>query len=229
MNVAISFKMLGLVVRSDIGIAEVKRAYRTIAKKCHPDRFNNNPVLKKQAESRMKDINLAFRIACDFVNSLKKDENAKDEKEEHQKGAGDFDANFGKAESPVSHFFSWLKNIMASNVLRSSSLDAPIQTQNQVRSDAKPISTKESSINRKQKSVNFEDVLKRSSELKEKNKYSKIAEQSNFSENIFVASRKSSFSSNKSLFRYFKCKKKFINSYIEPIEKISPISNINKI
>ncbi|MBF0379300.1 MAG: J domain-containing protein [Desulfamplus sp.] len=67
MNVVTSFKILGLVVRSDIGIAELKRAYRAMAKKCHPDLFNNNPVLKKQAESRMKDINLAFRIACDFV------------------------------------------------------------------------------------------------------------------------------------------------------------------
>ena len=225
MNVATSFKMLGLVVRSDIGIAEVKRAYRTMAKKCHPDLFNNNSVLKKQAESRMKDINLAFRIACDFVNSLKKDEKAKDAKEEHQKGAGEFDANLGKAESPVAHFFSWLKNIMASNVVRSSPLDVPIHTQNQVRSKAKPVNTKESSVNRKQKNVNFEDVLKRSSELKEKNKYSKISEQSNF----VAASSKSSFASNKSSFRYFKRKTKFIGSYIEPIDKISPISSIKKI
>ncbi|MBF0378843.1 MAG: hypothetical protein HQK72_15380 [Desulfamplus sp.] len=83
-------------------------------------------------------------------NSIRKDEKIEEEKEEHQKGADEFDANLSKEQNPVAHFFSWLKNIMSSNVVRSSPSDLTIRTQNQVRNEAKPTSTKGSSVNKKQ-------------------------------------------------------------------------------
>ncbi|MBF0235185.1 MAG: DnaJ domain-containing protein, partial [Desulfamplus sp.] len=70
MNVGTSFKILELTKHPDM--ADVKKAYRIMAKKFHPDRFDHDPVLRKRAESKMKEINLAFRTACDFINSLKK-------------------------------------------------------------------------------------------------------------------------------------------------------------
>jgi len=41
---------------------EIKRAYKDIASVWHPDRFTRNPRLKKKAEEKLKEINLAYEI-----------------------------------------------------------------------------------------------------------------------------------------------------------------------
>jgi len=41
--------------------ADVKQAYRSLAKTWHPDRFNHDPTLKRQAEEKLKTINEAYR------------------------------------------------------------------------------------------------------------------------------------------------------------------------
>ncbi len=51
------FSVLG--VRNDATDDEIKKAYRSLAKKYHPDNFADSP-LKAQAEEKMKEINDAY-------------------------------------------------------------------------------------------------------------------------------------------------------------------------
>jgi len=47
--------------------AEAKKAYRTLAKQYHPDVMGKTASTAKDAEVRMKDINLAFRYLAPFL------------------------------------------------------------------------------------------------------------------------------------------------------------------
>ena len=51
------YSVLG--VKSDASDAEIKRAYRELARKYHPDNYQNNP-LADLAEEKMKEINQAY-------------------------------------------------------------------------------------------------------------------------------------------------------------------------
>ncbi|MCD8332320.1 MAG: DnaJ domain-containing protein, partial [Oscillospiraceae bacterium] len=51
------YQVLG--VKSDASDEEIKRAYRELARKYHPDNYQNNP-LADLAEEKMKDINEAY-------------------------------------------------------------------------------------------------------------------------------------------------------------------------
>jgi hypothetical protein len=48
-------------------LAEAKKAYRTLAKQYHPDVMGKTDPTAKDAEARMKDINLAFRYLGPFL------------------------------------------------------------------------------------------------------------------------------------------------------------------
>lgn|GEM_PF-2001672 len=54
------YETLGL--QPDASLEEVKRAYRTLAKTWHPDRFTHDPGLKQQAEEKIKAINHAYEF-----------------------------------------------------------------------------------------------------------------------------------------------------------------------
>lgn len=58
------YEILGLQPGSSP--ADVKQAYRTLAKTWHPDRFTHDPVLKRQAEEKLKAINEAYHQLKDF-------------------------------------------------------------------------------------------------------------------------------------------------------------------
>jgi len=58
-----------LHLTSNASMEEIKSAYRKRAKKFHPDRFNHENSLRKNAETRMKDINLAFQILYSLADS----------------------------------------------------------------------------------------------------------------------------------------------------------------
>jgi hypothetical protein len=48
-------------------LSEAKKAYRTLAKQYHPDVMGKTDAAPKDAEARMKDINLAFRYLAPFL------------------------------------------------------------------------------------------------------------------------------------------------------------------
>jgi hypothetical protein len=48
-------------------LAEAKKAYRAMAKQYHPDVMGKTASTEKDAEARMKDINLAFRYLAPFL------------------------------------------------------------------------------------------------------------------------------------------------------------------
>jgi molecular chaperone DnaJ len=52
------YEVLG--IRKDASKDEIKKAYRELAKKYHPDQYGNNP-LKDLAEVKMRDINEAYQ------------------------------------------------------------------------------------------------------------------------------------------------------------------------
>ena len=53
------YKVLG--VSKDADFETIKKAYRELAKKYHPDKYVNNP-LASLAEEKLKEINEAYRI-----------------------------------------------------------------------------------------------------------------------------------------------------------------------
>ncbi len=53
------YEILGL--QPGASQAKVKQAYRALAKTWHPDRFSHDPILKRQAEEKLKDINQAYQ------------------------------------------------------------------------------------------------------------------------------------------------------------------------
>lgn len=61
------YETLGL--QPGASLEEVKRAYRTLAKTWHPDRFTHDPVLKQQAEEKIKSINQAYRVLRDRLQT----------------------------------------------------------------------------------------------------------------------------------------------------------------
>lgn len=50
-------------------IAETKRAYKDIASVWHPDRFSHNPRLKRKAEEKLKEINIAYETLMAYLSS----------------------------------------------------------------------------------------------------------------------------------------------------------------
>ena len=60
-----AFKILNL--ETTISFEEAKKAYRNLAKKYHPDVVENESGSKSNAESKMKEINLAFRYLAPYL------------------------------------------------------------------------------------------------------------------------------------------------------------------
>jgi len=58
------YKVLGLSCGATA--EEIREAFRGLAKLWHPDRFAQDPALQKHAESRMVEINEAYRALCAY-------------------------------------------------------------------------------------------------------------------------------------------------------------------
>jgi len=70
MNIRKSFELLeiGMNATED----EAKQAYKDLVSVWHPDRFSHNPRLKKKAEEKIKEANLAFETVKDFFSATGK-------------------------------------------------------------------------------------------------------------------------------------------------------------
>lgn len=296
MDVATSFKILEIGITSDM--ADLKRAYRVMAKRYHPDRFDHDPVLKKRAESRMKQINLAFKTASDFVNSLKKSEkqNSSSTREtmpkssssspeadqaekvrEEKSGRDGFEKNHSencednadlkKRQISVALIFAWCRNLIFSVTdeffsygKKSSNINSSSATYNNTfeqqqsascdRFGSKkkdpatasankqiyPENSNSSKHSRKHTTTEFDSILRqsvksfKSEELRNNTIFNAKASQAKRCDTSGCANKAHHASArSNSPFRYIKRRKKFIDSNAGPVERISPISSVNKI
>ncbi len=69
-------KVLGL--SRDASSADIKKAYRQLAKQWHPDRFHDDPIAQQEAKERFQKINEAYQalIAQIFTNSTTNNSNS---------------------------------------------------------------------------------------------------------------------------------------------------------
>ena len=53
-----------LEIEPAASLEEVKRAYRELAKGCHPDRFAHDPKLRQEAQEKLNRITFAYQRIC---------------------------------------------------------------------------------------------------------------------------------------------------------------------
>ena len=80
MNIRKSFELLEIGMNATE--EEAKQAYKDLVSVWHPDRFSHNPRLKKKAEEKIKDANIAFETVKAFISASGKSNQSrrKDEK-----------------------------------------------------------------------------------------------------------------------------------------------------
>lgn len=83
------YAILGL--KKGASISEVKTAYKKSVKDWHPDKFPENLEKKKEAERKMKQINLAFELLSDPEKKLRIDQGFDPEGVEDFSGGEGFD------------------------------------------------------------------------------------------------------------------------------------------
>ena len=67
MDIKKCFEILEL--ERDASIAETRQAYKDIVSVWHPDRFSHNPRLKRKAEEKLKEINIAYETLMTYLSS----------------------------------------------------------------------------------------------------------------------------------------------------------------
>ena len=67
-----------------VSFEEAKKAYHLLAKKYHPDVVGNHPCSERNAEAKMKEINLAFRYLAPLLKSKKKIDKTQTKKQYRQ-------------------------------------------------------------------------------------------------------------------------------------------------
>ena len=70
MEIQRCFETLDLT--QDASIEDVRQAYKDLVNIWHPDRVPDNSRLKKKAEEKLKDINLAYEELTSFLSSQRK-------------------------------------------------------------------------------------------------------------------------------------------------------------
>ena len=70
MNIRRSFEILE--IGADATEDEARQAYKDLAAVWHPDRFSHNPRLKKKAEEKLIEANLAFENVRAFFSARRK-------------------------------------------------------------------------------------------------------------------------------------------------------------
>ncbi|NOX35792.1 MAG: DnaJ domain-containing protein [Deltaproteobacteria bacterium] len=137
-----AFRILNL----DAAVAtfeDAKKAYRNLAKKYHPDLVAKNNRAEKNAESRMKDINIAFRYLSPLLRSDKAIKKTKEKKygRKIKKGAP------GKGGKDV--IFSFLSKMFG--------LLPGLFNKKSIRKEKPPRKSKD---NQKGKTTSFDDVFR---------------------------------------------------------------------
>lgn len=151
-----AFKILGL--DAAVSFEEAKKAYRTLAKKYHPDLSGENPSPEGDTEAKMKDINLAFRYLTPFLrtnkSTKKTEEPTKETKEKTDREP--IKNNSKKYEKDVApSFLLKMSRVIAALFNKR---NEPQVFKNKLKKETSP---EKSPGNSKGKNENFEDVLRK--------------------------------------------------------------------
>jgi curved DNA-binding protein CbpA len=85
MNLKKSFEILEIGL--DATEAEAKQAYKDLVAVWHPDRFSHNPRLRRKAEEKLKEANLAFETVKAFFAATGKGHGQHRNREQSTEGA----------------------------------------------------------------------------------------------------------------------------------------------
>jgi curved DNA-binding protein CbpA len=123
MEIQLCFETLEL--QQDASIQDVRQAYKDLVNIWHPDRIGDNPRLKKKAEEKLKDINLAYEELNSFLSSRQKIPPAV-QKPSHEKPKPDVFSSADRIRTetkkaqkpsveiqPKSNFFSSLRTLLS--------------------------------------------------------------------------------------------------------------------
>jgi len=114
-----------LELPKDSSIEDVRQAYKDLVNIWHPDRVGNNPRLKKKAEEKLKDINIAYKELSSFLTSRQKSPPTVQKNPREQQETGVFHSadrtktETGKAPKPnveirpKANFFSSLRTFFS--------------------------------------------------------------------------------------------------------------------
>ena len=69
MTTEIKYSYQVLELEPGASLEQVKEAWRELVKVWHPDRFPNDPKMQRKAQERLKNINGAYEILCEFLAS----------------------------------------------------------------------------------------------------------------------------------------------------------------
>ncbi len=101
-----ALKILNL--KHGVSLEDAKSAYRELAKKFHPDLAGDDPGLQENAEARMKDINLAFRLIVPELKSSKEKDELKSQFKKQETAQAEVSSEDTKAsKNEVKSEFSW--------------------------------------------------------------------------------------------------------------------------
>jgi DnaJ-class molecular chaperone len=80
MNIRRSFEILEIGL--DATENEAKQAYKDLVSVWHPDRFSHNPRLRKKAEEKLKEANIAFETVKGFFAATGRGDESRQRREQ---------------------------------------------------------------------------------------------------------------------------------------------------
>ncbi len=230
-----------LCITSNASMEEIKSAYRKRAKKFHPDRFNHESPLRTKAESRMKDVNLAFQILYNPADRKIDADSGTDAGSGYNKNkSGKSNKSYIKPEKQKGRYGNWSisakASIFFSEILKKIGRRAPVQNK-KTKAKVKQYKGRMGKNNyvrhtecrfsdKKKKFKSFDSMLRKN--LKTDIVFPVIKDKSiNKSQRINMRSK--FFKIRVCRMQRIKRKKHFMDSVSGPVQKITPISPVKKI
>ncbi len=230
-----------LRLTSNASMEEIKSAYRKRAKRFHPDRFNHDKSLRKKAEARMKDVNLAFQILYSFTDpKIDADSGSNADFNNNKNKSGLSDKKHIKPEKHQCQGSSWSMMAKAfiffSEIFKRTGREKSVQNKkNKAKNNKYKRRMRENNYARqnecrifdKKKTLKpFDIMLKKNLKT---NINSSMIRNKSIHKGQHINLRSKFFNIRVCQIQRIKGKRYFMDSVSGPIQKIAPISSVKKI